>query len=94
MVCAAVAVVHAEVARAHELEAGRGMRHAAFALRVILLRLFDERGFDLAAGEDLQGVGVQAVEEVLVRAVGLGVGEEVVIQAHLGVEAVRRESGS
>ena len=86
MVCAAVAGVHTEIAYAHELEARRGLRCAAFTLGVVLLCLFDERGFDLAAGQDRQGVRVQAVEEVLVRAVGLGVGEEVLIQAHLGVD--------
>ena len=86
MVRAAVAGVHAEIAYAHELEARRGLCRAAFTLGVVLLCLFDERGFDLAAGQDRQGVRVQAVEEVLVRAVGLGVGEEVLIQAHLGVD--------
>ena len=49
MVGAAVAGVHAEVTHTHELEAGRSMRGAAFALGVVLLRFFDERGFDLAA---------------------------------------------
>ena len=58
---------------------------AAFTLGVVLLCLFDERGFDLAAGQDRQGVRVQAVEEVLVRAVGLGVGEKVFVQTDLRV---------
>ncbi len=44
----------------------------------------------LAAGEHRQAVGVQAVQEVLVRAVGRGVGEQVVVQADLGVHGVLR----
>ena len=64
MVCAAVAGVHAEIAYAHELEARCGLRRAALTLGIVLLCLFDERGFDLAAGQDRQGFRVQAVKEV------------------------------
>ena len=85
MVCAAVAGVHAEIAYAHELEARRGLRCAAFSFGVVFLCLFDKRRFDLAAGQNRQGIRVQAVEEVFVRAVGLRVGEEVFVQTNLGV---------
>ena len=56
MVCAAVAGVHAEIAHAHELEARRGLRCAAFAFGIVFLCLFDKRGFDLAAGQNRQGI--------------------------------------
>ena len=72
-----VAVVEAEVALTHELE----------ALGVLALfghRQLAETGFDLAAGQNLQGIGVQAVEEVLVRAIGLGVGEEIAVPSGSG----------
>lgn len=57
----------------------------AFAFGVVFLCLFDKRGFDLAAGQNRQGIRVQTVEEVFVRAVGLRVGEEVFVQTNLGI---------
>ena len=67
-----VLAVRAEVAQAHELIGFRGPGCG-------------ERALDLAAREDLEGIRVQALEEVLVRCVGIGIGEEVRIQAYLGV---------
>ena len=59
-----VLAVRAEVAKAHELIGFRGLGRGECAL-------------DLAAREDLEGIGVQALKEVLVRRVGIGIGEEV-----------------
>lgn len=44
-----------------------------------------QRGLQFAALQHLQGVGVQAVQEVLIPGVRVGVGEQVVVQAYLGV---------
>ena len=67
-----VLAVRAEVAQAHELIGFRSLGRG-------------ERALDLAAREDLEGIRVQALKEVLVRRVGIGIGEEVRIQAYLGV---------
>ena len=67
-----VLVVRAEVAQAHELIGFRSLGRG-------------ERTLDLAARENLEGIRVQALKEVLVRRVGIGIGEEVRIQAYLGV---------
>ena len=74
-----VAVVEAEVALTHELE----------ALGVLALfghRQLAETGFDLAAGENLETVGIDAVKEVLVRAVRLRITEQIVVETNLGVD--------
>lgn len=60
-----VAVIKAEVALTHELQTSG------------VLTLFGhghlgEAVLDLAAGEDVQAVGIEIVEEVLIRAVGVG----------------------
>ena len=95
VVCGAVAVIHAEIAGAHKLE-GRGVGAGA----VFPLVKFGSHGshplFHLASGEDGEGVGVQTVQEILVRPVGLGVGEEVVIEPHLGIHGSfpRQPSGA
>ena len=69
----AVPVIHAEIARAHELER---RRVDAGAVLLAVERGGDggHLGLDLTAGQHRQRLRVQAVEEVLVRAVGLGVG--------------------
>ena len=72
MAGSAVLVIHAEVALAQELEGGGGLRAG-------------QAGLHLGVGEHLQGAGVEAVQEVLVPGVRLGVGEQVVVQPHLGV---------
>ena len=64
-----VLAVRAEVAQAHELIGFRSLGRG-------------ERALDLAAREDLEGIRVQALKEVLVRRVGIGIGEEVRIQAY------------
>ena len=72
-----ILVVHGEVAEAQELEAcGR------FGLFEHLLHL--------AAREDLQRIGVHALDIILAVALGIFVGEEVGIEAHLGVRAAVR----
>ena len=74
-----VAVVEAKVALTHELE----------ALGVLALfghRQLAETGFDLAAGENLETVGIDAVKEVLVRAVRLRITEQIVVETNLGVD--------
>ena len=69
--------VEAEVADALELE-------AVFELGV------GERGLKLGAGEDLEGVGVEIVEDVLAfcEVVGIGLGEELVVEADFGGDGV------
>ena len=57
-------------------------------LRLLIgLRRVLQAPLHLAAGEGLEGVGIQAVQEVLVRPVGVGVGEEVVVEPDLGVQS-------
>ena len=76
-----VPVVQAEVALPHELEAlgiFAALRHGDLGQAL----------FHLAALEDLETVGVQAVQEVLVRPVRLRIGEEIIIEPHLRVGAV------
>ena len=70
MVGPAVLAVEAEVAHPHELEAGGGGEAGHVRLH-------------LAAGEDLQALGVQALQEILVGGVGGLVEKEVVIDADL-----------
>src|SRR5699024_1162890 len=67
-----VLVVGAEIALPQELEGG-GSLHVGQA------------GLHLGVGEHLQGAGVEAVQEILVAGVGIGVGEQVVVQTDLGV---------
>ena len=64
--------VHAEVTQPEELVVGGGLG-------------IGQRGLQFAALQHLQGVGVQAVQEVLIPGVRVGVGEQVVVQAYLGV---------
>ena len=84
-----MAVIHAEIAGAHKLESGGVGAGAIFPLIK-----FGGHGshslFHLASGEDGERFGVQAIQEVLIRPVGLGIGEKVIIEAHLGVQAVFR----
>ena len=61
-----VAVIKAEVALTHELQAGG-------VLTLFGHGHFGEAVLDLAAGEDVQAVGIEIVEEVLIRAVGVGI---------------------
>ena len=75
MAGSAVLVVGGKVAQPQELEA---IRRGAVP----------ERLFHLAAGENFERVGVQAVDEVLAGRVRLGVGEEHIVEPHLGVGAV------
>ena len=82
----AVLIVEAEIAEAHELE-GRGVLPLAVLHGVELLRLRDERGFDLAAGQHVERIRVQAGKKIL-GGIGLRIGEEVVILAHLSLDAV------
>ena len=49
---------------------------------------FGQAFFHLAAGEDLETVRIEAVQEVLVCAVGIGIGEKVIVNADLGFAAV------
>ena len=73
----AVLVVRCKVAETEELEAvGSG---------AVLERLFH-----LAAGENFERVGVQAVDEVLAGGVRFGIGEEHIVEPDLGVGAVVR----
>ena len=67
-----VFVIHTEISLAHELEERGGL-------------YFGQSRLHLGVGQHLQGVGVQAVQEVLVPGVRLGVAEQIVVQAHLGV---------
>ena len=87
VVSGAVPVVQAEITQTHELERGR-IRAGAVLLLIKLGGHLLHLRLDLASGEDRQTVRVQAFQEVLVRAVGLLVGEQVVVQPHLGVQAV------
>ena len=87
VVCLAVLRVQAEVAHAHELIARSRMRCAAIALFIVFLRLGNQRRLDLAAGQDRERLRVHALQEVLIRAVGLRVQEQVVVQANLCVDA-------
>ena len=75
MVRGAVLAVGAEVAQTEELVGGRS------------LGVF-QAGFHLAAGEHLQGVGVQAAEEVLAGGVGIGIVKQVIVLTDLGLAAV------
>src|SRR5699024_6538851 len=61
-----------EIALAQELEGGGGLH-------------VGQTGLHLGAGQHLQGAGIEAVQEVLVAGVGVGIGEEIVVQPHLGV---------
>ena len=73
----AVLAVRAEIAQTHEL-IGRGRLGVP------------EAGLHLAAGEHRKALRVQAIQEVLVRAVGLLIGKQVVVQPDLRVHAVLR----
>ena len=70
-----VLIIHGKVAETQELECGRSLGAG-------------EHPLDLAAGEHGQRVRIQALQIVLAVALGVGVGEEVIIQARLGVGAV------
>ena len=74
----AVPVVQAEIAHPHELERRR-VDAGAVLLFVELRRHLAHLRLHLAAGEHRQALRVQAGQEVLVRAVGLLVGEQVVV---------------
>ena len=87
MLRCAVLAVHAEVADAHELIRRCGVCSAALALGIVAAGILHERGLDLAAVQDGQRIGIQAVKEVLVRAVGLRVGEQIVVKPYLGIDA-------
>ena len=78
-----VTVVENKVALTHELE-------ALGVFGALGHRRFGQTPLDLAALKDLETVGIQAVEEVLVGAVGLGIGKEIVVQPDLGVGTVVR----
>ena len=69
--------IEAEVADALELEA-------------VLQLGVGERGLQLGAGEDLQRVGVEIVEDVLAfgKIVGIGLGEELVVETDFGGDGV------
>lgn len=82
----AVLIVEAEIAKTHELE-GRGVLPLAVLHGVKLLCFLHERGFDLAASQHVERIRVQAGEEIL-GGIGLRIGEEVVILAHLSLDAV------
>ena len=62
----AVAAVGAEVAEAEELEVAEGLG-------------IGQQLFNLAAGEDLEGIGIEAVDEVLIRAVGVLVRKKIAV---------------
>ena len=82
---AAVAVIQAEVAHAHELERG-GVDTGAVGLLVELGSHSGHSLFHLTAGEDLQRIGIQAVQEVLVCTIGSGIGEQVIVETNLCVQ--------
>ena len=74
MVGSGILVVYTEIANAEELEvsgSGSVCQHA----------------LSFAAGENLEGVGVKIVKEVLVCTVGIGVGEEVIVKTDLAVNS-------
>ena len=73
-----VAVIETEIALAHELE-------ALGVLAVLRHRDFGKAGLYLAIGQYAQALGIEIIQEVLVGAVRLRIGEEVVVNAHLGV---------
>ena len=70
----AVAAVGAEVAKSHEL-IGCG------SLGVC------QGSFRLAAGEHFQGVGVHACQEIFTCGIGIGIQEQIVILADLGIHS-------
>ena len=74
MVSGGVLGVGAEVAQTHELIGGGSLG-------------VSERGLHLTAGENLQGMGVHAGQEVLACGVGIGIVEEIGILTDLGVGA-------
>ena len=87
MILGAILVIKAEIPKAHELEARRGL--------ALLFGLVVRRGdvaharLDLAAGQHLERIGVHAGKEILVRAVGCGVAEQLAVNTHLGVQRGR-----
>ena len=76
-----ILVVQAEITLAHELETHRVL--AFFGHRDL-----SEAFLDLAARQHFETVGIDIVEEVLVRTVRIRVGKEIVIDSYLGVRAV------
>ena len=73
-----VAVIKAEVTLTHKLEALGVLalfRHCKLA----------ETGLKLAAGQHLETVGIDAVKEILVLSVRLGIAEQIVIESDLCV---------
>ena len=87
MILGAILVIKAEIPKAHELKARRGL--------ALLFGLVVRRGdvaharLDLAAGQHLERIGVHAGKEILVRAVGCGVAEQLAVNTHLGVQRGR-----
>ena len=87
MILGAILVVKAEIPKAHELEARRGL--------ALLFGLVVRRGdvaharLDLAATQHLKRIGIHAGKEILVRAVGCGVAEQLAVNTHLGVQRGR-----
>ena len=85
MILGAILVIKAEIPKAHELEARRGL--------ALLFGLVGRRGdvaharLDLAAGQHVERIRIQAGKEIL-GGIGLRIGEEVVILAHLSLDAV------
>ena len=69
-----VLAVGAEVAQTHELE-GRRCLGAG------------QGSFHLAAGEDLQGVGVHAAEVILACGIGIGVVKQIAVLTDLGIHS-------
>ena len=78
-----ILVIQAEVAQTHELVAGS--RLSALVAFGVAVRGGGQTGLHLAVRQDLQRAGIQALDEVLVGGVGVGVGEQVVVKPHLGV---------
>ena len=83
MTGAGILVVKAEVTLPHKLE----------ALRV--LSFFGHRNlgkalFNLTACQHLQTLGIDIIEEILIRTVGIGIGKEIIVYSHLSVRAVIR----
>lgn len=87
MILGAILVIKAEIPQAHELEARRGLA-LLFGLVVRRSDVAHTR-LDLAATQHLKRIGIHAGKEVLIRAVGRRVAEQLAVNAHLGIERGR-----
>ena len=87
MILGAILIIKAEIPKAHELETRRGLA-LLFGLVVGCGDVAHAR-LDLAATQHLKRIGIHAGKEILVRAVGCGVAEQLAVNAHLGIERGR-----